>query len=855
MNPSPGFEITSRNQAGIVNGGANRLRTSPPDVNPAYQTFVASAAPVMIPRRPPQPDHRARRPEPVRRPSSAPVAREVLTDALECHCCTRIVYDAWKGVRCLHIICTDCMLKTSRELVHCQLCIVMCGQDGHHNACVVCYGCELLCRCPERLGRAMHYQAASVLTKGRKPLEFYERVSRALHSVVAQNPNLQGNVGDVPITAHPRKTNLEREENPARDVEEKLRKLTTKQLKMEGRLRHLEAGFERLQRKVDDLASAPPAQALFQHSQEPQMFGGIFEGEFAGTRPDQQAVQREAAWQVGSQPYVNFNQQMSQAFYQSATNGISYERGRRLQPNDLEPLPLLGMITQAVEGGFPRDAGGPLRPAIVAVVSMRKSPDGGPLVNTSLRKDTEDDEGGAEESIIIREVSEQDDKEKDQQEPENNEKQKYRAEPKLEPGKSDTQKSPSPPLKGTGTIRPQKKDAETSVRMGNLVYELSRLYDKVEMLELDNARLRDDYINLQKANAKMRDVVRDLQSEQARFKELSLEQVLQPPLASQPLISAPQQAMSMQCGQGGYSVVGIQVANDAIAESSGSSESGSSSSRSTSDPSSTTKPMRGKSAGVNEEINIVVQSLPSGGLSLRNELTPGATPYFPQMPMPALAGTARFTPVVSQQKRTTSWPSYHVEEKASVSEHESYKKQIDDIMDWYNTCRRREAFLEATTFSYLKQALGKSCHFLDYGCPYQWDIPGCLKLNRGKSCLSDFRVFSGPIIDMDSRGLVRFVIDPLPSSLCVYVEILISAKPQRGNGYLLKIRDANSKKDLHCRRYDSEDMFGFRGVFSYPGTPCLGFFSIMIRINHKDLTPEFQNNDRLLIDMEKAPYH
>ncbi|EEC09413.1 hypothetical protein IscW_ISCW019397 [Ixodes scapularis] len=180
---------------------------------------------------------------------------------------------------------------------------------------------------------------------------------------------------------------------------------------------------------------------------------------------------------------------------------------------------------------------------------------------------------------------------------------------------------------------------------------------------------------------------------------------------------------------------------------------------------------------------------------------------------------------------------------------------MDDMTDWYRTCRRRDMFLEQTTWSYLKRQLGSSCHFLDFISAFYWEVNKCSKLYIGKASVTDFRVFGGPIIDLDCRGLFRFVVDPTLSYISVYVEILISAKPKRDHLYHLKVSSVRSGKAFHDKRYTGEEMFGFKGVLSYPGTPCLGFFSITVNVDSQHLNRVNKDgtlSDTLIIELAKV---
>ncbi|KAH7954994.1 hypothetical protein HPB49_023686 [Dermacentor silvarum] len=851
MSCHPEGAPSHRARSDSVDSNASRMNRSTPTEKPAYQEFRASASKVLAERL------RERGPATQRQQQhQRPLERGTAEQTLQCNCCCRIVYDGWKAVHCEHVICIDCMVRTSQELIHCQVCIMMCYQDGEHNTCVVCFGCELLCRCPERLERVGMYGELRYRTTGRKPLEFYKRVTRASLSTAAGKTNLSTVVGDVPGRGHIKKKSLEREEKLDRRTPENLRRLSAKQQKMEARLKYLENCFARLQRRVEDLENARRPEALFQQFQEQQQPGGMYQTQFQEARQAQPIFQTPDPWQMQSlrQPYTGCDP-MAEAFYQPPN---SYQAEYPVHQNVLSQRSLFDAVRLAAgQQGVPQNVEGSPRRAFVAVVQMnsqRGSPDSGlfdPLNHIDGYRQQNDCRIGMESSIIIREIS-NDDEEGEYRE-ETGDRAKCPGQSSCEPSSSSSDTNPIRNIKAASAIKPQKKDAETSVQMGTLVAELARLYDRVAGLEVDNERLRDDQRNLQKANAKMREVVKELQCEQACSRQTLPMQIQQPPLVMQTQIQQPQQTMSMHCGPGGASTTAVKLGVDAFVDNSSTQGTTSSSTPHSSDPSNSSEPSEArKHTKVDEEINIVVQNSPAGEVFLKNEATPAKTMAFTQAP------TADNTPWrahgTPQYKRTTSLPNHSLGQQVSDSELETYKRRVNDIMDWYNLCKRREAYLEQTTLAYLRQTLSNSCHFLDYDRPFRWELDKCLKLSSGKSCFRDFRVFSGPIIDVGCRGLIRFVVDPLPSSFCVYVEILISAKPKRAQGYVLRIRDPDSRKDFHCQRYNSEDMFGFRGVLSYPGTPCLGFFSIVVQVDPDNLSLAFRSGGRLLIELAKTRY-
>lgn len=277
MSGHPQGAPSHRARSDSVDSNASRMNRSAPAEKPAYQKFRASANKVLA----------ARLRERGAATQGQQQQQRPKEETLQCNCCTRIVYDGWKAVHCEHVICVDCMVRTSQELIHCQVCITMCYQDGEHNTCVVCFGCELLCRCPERLERVGMHGELSYRTTGRKPLEFYKRITRGTLPTATGKTNLATDVGDVPGRGHVKKKSLEREERPDRKMPEKLRRLSVKQQKMEERLKYLENYFARLQRRVEDLASTRPPQALFHQFQEQQQLGGMYQTQFQGVRQTQ----------------------------------------------------------------------------------------------------------------------------------------------------------------------------------------------------------------------------------------------------------------------------------------------------------------------------------------------------------------------------------------------------------------------------------------------------------------------------------------------------------------------------------------------------------------------------------------
>ncbi|KAK8780359.1 hypothetical protein V5799_018303 [Amblyomma americanum] len=859
MSRPPEAKTQQRGRSSSVNSDARRTSKSVPGTEePAFQAFRASANKVLASRiqerlGTPQ------RPEPVRQPTIAPHERQVASITLRCNCCTRVIFDGWKAVHCEHVICIDCMVRTSRELIHCQLCLSMCDEDGDHGACIVCFGCELLCRCPERLERVALHSELRHRTTGRKPLEFYKRFSRR-RTTWLENVNLTANFGDVFQREGAAKAVTEPEGKPDQEVHEKLQKLSAKQHKMEERLKYLESNFERLQGKVEDLARARPPEALFQQFQDQQQqYGGGYHGQFQGFQQAQPIFQPPDPWQVQGmpQPYADFDP-LAQAFGQPPAG---YQEPYQ---NEFPQVSLFDAMRQAA--GQQNLYGGteaPPRRAFVAVLHMgspRGSPDDGMFGSIRTR-------GGGrsmESSIVIKEIYNDTDDGRERKETKDCAKGQSEPVRYYEPTENTSRRVIASSIdvrpvrnRSSGAVKPQKRDAETSVQMGNLVTELTRLYDKVTALEVDNERLREEQRNLKKENARMRGAMKELRYEQARSRQNLLGQVQQQPLIMQTQVQQPQQTMSMHCAPGGQSTTAIKLGVDAFADhSSNSSDSSNDDDESPSngrtDDSSKSSGNSGakKSARVDEEVNIVVHSAPAGEIMLNNDATPGKTLAFTRIPTIGYAPTGIYG--APQNRRTASLPSQSVAAKGSDSDLETYKERVNDIMDWYKLCKRKEAFLEQTTLAYLRHKLGNGCHYLDYGRDFRWELDRCLKLSSGKSCFRDFRVFSGPIVDVASRGLIRFVIDPLPSSICLYVEILISAKPKRGQGYTLRVHDVKSRKDFHCKRYTSEDMFGFRGVFSYPGTPCLGFFSVMVRLDHSELPRTFRTGDTLLIELAKT---
>lgn len=818
-----------------ANNDGNQMNHVDPTEVPAYQEFRASANKVLAAR------IRQRRPPPERpQLTRRPMEQEHADPMLQCDCCNRIVCDGWKAVHCEHVICVDCMVRTSDELVHCLVCIVMCYEDGQHSACVVCFGCEMLCRCPERLERVAMYGELRYRTTGRKPPEFYKRITRRTVPAAAEKTSVAADIHD----AHSRvpQKRVEREGRPSREWLEKLRRLNVRQQKMEERVKYLENCLVRLQRKVEDLAIERPPQALLQQFQEQQQPIGMYQAQFQGNGQGPLMPQTLGLWQTqGAPPPHTGCDAMEQTFAQFPN---AYQAGYPASQNEYQQLSLFDAMRQAIGQNVPNDGEGPPRRAIVAVVQVNsQSPESGLLDNFAAsvqRNDCREDS-----SIIIREIS------GDSEESECREASAAHLLP--EPSSSSGDTNPIRILQAPTAVRPQKKDAEASVQMGTLVAELTRLYDKIAALEVDNEKLRDDQRTLQKANAKMREFVKGLQCEQARSRQALPVQIIQPPLTMQTQIQPPQQAMSMHCGPGGASTTAVKVGVDAFVDNSSTQGTMTTSTTQSSDPSKSTEPSEPTNAAqVEEEINIVVHSSPGGEILVNNETTPAKTVAFTQAP--AVGDTPWPTYGVPQYKRTTSLPSHSAGQQLSDSELETYKKRVNDIMDWYESCKRREAYLEQTTLAYLRQTLSNSCHFLDYDHPFLWELDKCLKLSSGKTCFRDFRVFSGPIIDVACRGLIRFVVDPLPSSFCVYVEILISAKPKVDQGYVLRVRDPDSRKDFHYQRYKSEDMFGFRGVLTYPGTPCLGFFSIVVQVDHDELPLAFKSGGRLLIQLTKTRY-
>lgn len=816
-------------QGNSTDNDASRVSRKEPVEMPAYQEFRASAKKVFAAR--------------VREPSPQKVQRirrsldqQQAEQRLQCNCCARIVYDGWKAVHCEHVICIDCMVRSSKELVHCQVCIMMCYEDGQHNICVVCFGCELLCRCPERLERVDANAELCYRTTGRKPPEFYKRITRVSLPAAAGRTNLTVDVDDVPGKSRVMKKSIEREEKLNRTTPEKLRRLNAKQQNMEERVRYLENCLARLQSKLEELVSARPPEALIQQVQEQQQPTGMYQIQLQGASQAQRILQMPDPWRTQATPQLYTGcDPMAPAFPQFPNSFPD-----PVFPNEFTQLPLFDAMRQAIRHqNVPEDGEGLPRRALVAVVQMNSRTPGSGVLDplNHIAGSGQQNYSSIGSSIIIREISD-DDEEGQEDIP-------------SEPSSSSSDTNPIRNLQHPSAVEPQKKDAETSVQMGTLVVQLTKLYDRVAALEVDNEKLRSDQRNLHKANAKMREVVKDLQCEQKRSRQTL--PMNKPPLMMQTQIQQPQQSMNMHCDPGGASTTALKVGVDAFAENSSTQETTASSTPRSSDPSRSSDASEARNTTkVEEEINIVVQSSPGGEIFLNNEASPPKTLAF--MEAPAASSAPWPTYGGTQYKRTTSLPSQSVGQQLSDSELETYKRRLNDIMDWYQLCKRREAYLEQTTLAYLRQTLNNSCHFLDYGHPFCWELDKCLKLSSGKTCFRDFRVFSGPIIDVVCRGLIRFVVDPLPSSICVYVEILISAKPRVDQCYVLRVRDPDSRKDFHYERYTSEDMFGFRGVLTYPGTPCLGFFSIVVQVDHDDLPLSFRSGGRLLIELIKTRY-
>ncbi|KAL1434796.1 hypothetical protein MTO96_001691 [Rhipicephalus appendiculatus] len=833
MSVIPQGTSSQKAQGNSADTDASRGSRKSPAEMPAYQEFRASAKRVFAaPVREPSPQEA--------QPTRRPLEQQKAEQRLQCNCCTRVVYDGWKAVHCEHVICIDCMVRSSEKLVHCQVCIMMCYEDGQHNTCVVCFGCELLCRCPERWERFDVHADLRYRTTGRKPPEFYKRITMVPLPAAVGRTNLAIDVGDVPDKGRFMKKGIEREGKRDRTTPEKLKRLNAKQQRMEERVKYLENCLARLQNKVEELASARPPEALTQQVQEQQQPMGMYQVQLQGASQAQQILQTPDLWQTQAIPQLYAGcDPMARTFPQFPN---SYQPEYPVFQNEFPQLPLFDAMRMAVEHqNIPEDGEGPPRRAFVAVVQMNSR-----TADTGVFDPVNHIAGSGQQkyssigsSIVIREISEDD------------EEGEYQEDLTPEPSSSSNDTNPIRNVQSPSAVKPLKKDAETSVQMGTLVVQLTKLYDRVAALEIDNEKLRDDQRNLQKVNAKMREVVKDLQCEQARSRQtLPMDK---PPLMMQTLVQQPQQAMNVHCDPGGASTTAIKVGVDAFVENSSTQETTTSSTPQSSDASKSSDPSEARNTTkVEEEINIVVQSSPGGDILLNNEATPASVLAFTQAPTAASAPLPTYGG--SQYKRTTSLPSYSVGQQLSDSELETYKRRVNDIMDWYQLCKRREAYLEQTTLAYLRQTLNNSCHFLDYGHPFCWELDKCLKLSSGKTCFRDFRVFSGPIIDVACRGLIRFVVDPLPSSICVYVEILISAKPKVDQYYVLRVRDADSKKDFHHQRYKSEDMFGFRGVLTYPGTPCLGFFSIVVQVDHDDLPPAFRNGGRLLIELIKTRY-
>lgn len=821
---------TSRQQAqgnGTDRDASRVSRTAPAEM-PAYQEFRASVNKVFAAR--------------VREPSSQEAQRTrwlleqgQTVQMLRCSCCTRTVYDGWKAVHCEHIICVDCMVRSSEELIHCQVCIIMCGEDRQHNTCMVCFGCELLCRCPERLELFEMHANLRYRIAGRKPPEFYKRITMVSQPAAVRRTNLTVDVADVPGKDRSKKKGIEREKQRDHTTPEKLRRLNAKQHRMEERVKYLENCLMRLQSKVEQLMSARPPEAQVQQQQQPM---GMHQVPLQEASPVQQASQTPDSLrtQTAPQRYASCDP-MAPTFAQFAN---SYREEYPAFQDGFPQLPVFDAMRQAIRHQtIPENGEGPPRRAFVAVVQMNsRTADTGMFDPVKhIARSGQQNYGSIGSSIVIREIS-------------NNDEGEYQEDFVTEPSSSSNGNNPVLNLQSPSTVKSlPKKNAETTVQ--TLVAQLAQLYDKVAALECDNEKLRDDQRNLQKANAEMRKMVKDVQCEQARSRQTLPMDIQQ--LMMQTQIIQPQQAMSVCCDPGGTSATAVKVGVDAFLENSGTQETTTSSTSRSNDASKSSDTIEARNTTiVEDEINIVVQSSPGGEIFLNNKATSATALAFAHAPTAASA--PRPTNRKSLHKSNTSLPSYSRGQELTDSELETYKRRVNDIMDWYQLCKRREAYLEQTTLAYLRETLNNSCHFLDYGHPFCWELDECLKLSSGKTCFRDFRIFSGPVIDLLCRGLIRFVVDPLPSSICVYVEILISAKPKADQYYVLRVRDADSRKDFHHERYKSEDMFGFRGVLTYPGTPCLGFFSIVVQVDHDDLPPTFRNNGRLLIELTKTRY-
>ncbi|CAN8006288.1 unnamed protein product [Ixodes hexagonus] len=832
---------------------------------------------------------------PLKAPEAGTSRNGQRTQLLECNSCRLLIYDAWKGVHCGHVICTDCMVRTSQELIHCQLCITPCVQEGNHAVCVVCFGCDLLCRCPERLVLAPR---PGPETSSKKSIEFYKRIKCRPPPVV--EGHCQRNEGEGSII-YKREIRRERRVVDERivdnDSEETFGKLYEQIENFDQRLKTLEDNYEKMQNKVQDPRNVRLPQALFQSQY--------------GIHPDAVLVPQDPVYeqrpevapnadstllqQQEQQPYYQqyqgpFQTQVYQAPGETLVPGMEQQSGvyqgpfqqqvyqtpgeapvlrMEQQPGGIDDLLLQPQLletmrqqfSQQENGYFPVDAeGNPLQPkAIMAVIQVRTTvkpdasrfnPQDGPYMDPQEVTNIV-----VENSIKIREIPEDEEVGAPEEKKDNDDvrgaKDRYRhaaGERYIEDNSCGRDPNLIRDLNGQAPDALPKKDAETSAELGNFVKHLANLYDKVSILEADNARLREGQIRLKKANAKMSDKVKSIVLEQSRA-------MIVPPQTLQVLAGTEQgqQATPTQNGGVGMSTTALQIHIEAVAEQSSSGDSSN-----TKDPTNgdgqqngeRTEKRSDRNVAVKSDIQLEIRNGPDGPVIVTQDTSPATAVGYAQVPPPLQnKGTARY----HKMRRTSSLPTQPIDNTiCTESELGTYKKRLDDMTDWYRSRRRRDMLIEQVTWGYLKTQLSNGCHFLDFISAFYWEVDKCSELHTGKTFVRDFRLFGGPIIDLSCKGLFRFVIDPGPSSITVYVEILISAKPKRDHRYHLRIGNVRSGAPFHDKLYTGEDMFGFKGVLSYPGTPCLGFFSIVVNVDSRELSKERTLSDTLILKLAKV---
>lgn len=725
---------------------------------------------------------------------------------------------------------------------------------------------------------------------GKKSIEFYKKVTGGPPGNFETLNRHESVVRDGRLVyrreVKRRRKEVQEPGSAALDHQGKIKKLFTRQQKFEQRLKALETNYERMHRKIEDMVNTPSPQALFQAFQQPPY---NYQSAFSGYQEQLQSVDPAgpnspaADWRPPDSGYpqmaLGYEQQTTgyEQYYQYQQYPQGYQQGdaacqegqgakpqhgdnpdspgtndSQNPPQCLDPIQQLPKQFQYFPPGTQADPFQNFAPRAIMAVYQINTPQGpNPTIVTPENDDIaggfDDAEIVIENNIRIREVpaEEQDKFGDDLQEKDNGygpDRYKYAAGEK--PGDTESSRRDSNPIPVVTRVRdksPRKRDTGSSPELGTFVRQLGNLYEKVAMLEVDNSRLQDEQITLKQANAKMKTAVKALRLEQSRVRQPTSE-----PFQVLANVQPAQQDTKIQCGGGGATTTGVEICVEAVADKN--SATTTSTDRSTDQTGQESEKQKETQAEVKSDINIFIQSEPHGPVSVNQEHQPAPTMAYVQAPVrPQNRDGA-----VDHQRRTSSLPNNLYDSKSSESEIESYKKKMDDLMDWYHTCKRKDTFLEQTTMSYLKQQLGGGCHFLDDVSVFYWEVDKCSNLHLGKTNFRDFRIFSGPIIDLSCRGLIRFVIDPSLNFINLYVEILITARPKYQQKYNLKVRDAFSRKAFHDEEYNAEDMFGFKGVFSYPGTPCLGFFSVVVKVDCHELDKNSARNDRLIIELSKV---